>query len=111
MKTRTKKAQPAEIQPEPERGSHGGYRPGAGRKPSTGTTMAAGIYLRCSEEQKAALAAYVEQLSADREARGLPKVDLSTWIRELALKHSGNEHLGLAAKARATADAAASILE
>lgn len=89
---------------------HGGKRPGAGRKPRSGRTMKAGIYLRCSHEQKEALEEHVRQLSEQRQAKGLPKVDLSTWIRELALKHSGNDHLGLAAAAHRKAEAAASIV-
>jgi len=72
--------------------------------------MKQGIYLRCSEAQKAALVAYVEELSAKRLEDGLPKVDLSTWIRELALKHSGNESLGAHAAALRAAEAAASIV-
>lgn len=72
--------------------------------------MDQGIYLRCSDAQKTALTEYVDELSAARVADGKPKVDLSTWIRELALKHSGNEHLGAAAQARAAAEAAESIV-
>lgn len=93
-----------------KKGTHGGVRPGAGRPKKVDGGMKQGIYLRCSAEQKAALVAYVESLSADRVAKGLPKVDLSTWIRELALKHSGNEDLGAAAAARRAAEAAASIV-
>lgn len=107
MKTRTKKTPEPET---PAKGRNGGHRPGAGRKPTHGTTMRAGLYIRVSEEQKAALTAYVETLSAERQAEGLSAVDLSTWIRELALKHSGNAHLGLAAVARRQAEAAASIV-
>lgn len=92
------------------KGTHGGQRPGAGRPKKVTGGMKQGIYLRVSEEQKAALVAYVEEMSAERQAQGLPKVDLSTWIRELALKHSGNEHLGAAAAARKAAEAAASIV-
>lgn len=96
--------------PSPEKKKHGGRRVGAGRKPSGAKAMSAGIYIRCSEEQKAALAAFVDDMNADRAARDLGKVDLSTWIRELALKHSGREDLGLAAQARRKAEAADSIV-
>lgn len=92
------------------KGTHGGARPGAGRPKKTEGGMKQGIYLRCSVEQKEVLTAYVAELSANRIAKGLPKVDLSTWIRELALKHSGNEHLGAAAAALKAAEAAASIV-
>lgn len=97
--------------PEPEvKSSHGGRREGAGRKPTGRSAMSAGIYIRCSPEQKEALGAFVRELSEAREAEGLPKVDLSTWLRELALKHSGNEDLGLAAQARKAARALESIV-
>ena len=120
-KTRKKKApaspfpfevdeEAAEPQAAAPKNGHGGYRAGAGRKPTLGKTMDAGIYISCSADQKEALAAHVEALSAKREAAGLPKVDLSTWVRELALKHSGNEHLGLAAQAKARAAAAESLV-
>ena len=94
----------------PPKKQHGGRRPGAGRKPAGAKAMSAGIYIRCSEEQKSALAAFVEDLNDSRAAGGLSKVELSTWIRELALKHAGREDLGLAAQARRKADAAASIV-
>ena len=88
----------------------GGTRVGAGRKPIGADTMKAGIYVRCSQEQKDAMEAFVAGMSEDRERRGLPRVDISTWLRELGLKHSGNEHLGAAARARAKAEAAESIV-
>ena len=103
-KTRRKK------KPQPTKGTHGGVRPGAGRPKKIDGGMKLGIYLRCSAEQKAALVSYVEDLSTKRIVKGLPKVELSTWIRELALKHSGNDHLGAAAAARRAAEAAASIV-
>lgn len=84
--------------------SHGGRRKGAGRKPTGASAMSAGIYIRCSSEQKEALGAFVKELSEDREAKGLPGVNLSTWLRELALKHSGNEDLMIAAQARRVAE-------
>lgn len=93
-----------------KKGTHGGARPGAGRPKKVDGGMKHGIYLRCSSEQKAALTAFVKDMSEKRKAEGLPKVELSTWIRELALKHSGNSDLGAAAKARAEAEAAASIV-
>lgn len=92
MKSRTKK--PAE----PEKKANGGRRPGAGRKALGDKPMSAGIYIRCTAEQKEALADFVAELSVARQANGQSKVDLSTWLRELGLKHSGNEDLGLAAK-------------
>lgn len=110
MKTRTKPAAQAATTPTPEAPKRGGRREGAGRKPAGGETMDKGIYIRCSDEQKSALQGYIDELNAEREGAGLPKVDLSTWIRELALKHSHNEHLGLAARARAQAEAAATIV-
>lgn len=113
-KTRTRVAQPAPTHtPDPvseEVPKRGGRREGAGRKPTAGVAMDTGIYLRCSGEQKEALQGFIDGLNADRAGKGLPEVDLSTWIRELALKHSGNEHLGMAARARAQAEAAASIV-
>ncbi len=81
--------EPPDMEP---KGQHGGARPGAGRKPTLGSAMTAGIYLRCSADQKAALLEYVKGIE--------PRVELSTWIRELALKHSGNSDLGMAAAAR-----------
>lgn len=70
-------------------------RPSYGEKP-----MKAGIYIRCSEEQKTAISEYVDQLNEDRKIEGLPRIDVSSWIREIALKHSGNSHLGMAAQAK-----------
>lgn len=72
--------------------------------------MNTGIYIRCSTEQKEALGAFVRELSKAREAQDLPKVDLSTWLRELGLKHSGNEEFGLAAQARKAAEDLGSIV-
>lgn len=109
MKTRHKRRE-SEPAPEPEPiKKHGGRRAGAGRKPAGAKAMSAGIYIRCSEEQKSALAGFVEDLNFERVADGLSRVDLSTWIRELALKHAGREDLRLAAQARRKAEAAASI--
>lgn len=89
----------------------GGAREGAGRKPLLGSKMEAGVYVRCSQEQKEALETYIEALNEKRKAAGYPgKVSLSTWLRELALKHSDNEQLGAAARARAEAEAASSIV-
>lgn len=117
-KTRTRAPQAAPAtNPEPapagaieEPKARGGARAGAGRKPTTGEAMDKGIYIRCSETQKDALQGFIDGVNEERKAKGLPEVDLSTWIRELALKHSGNEHLGLAARARAQAEAASSIV-
>ncbi|HHH30976.1 MAG TPA: hypothetical protein ENK57_21890, partial [Polyangiaceae bacterium] len=73
----------------------GGARKGAGRKPLLGAKMEAGVYVRCSEEQKSAFESFITDLNEKRKAKGYPgKVSLSTWLRELALKHSGNEELG-----------------
>lgn len=94
----------------PPKKQHGGVRQGAGRPKKVDGGMKVGIYLRCSRDQKDALVRYVDILSASRIAQGLPKVELSTWIRELALKHSGNEALGAAAAARRAADAASTIV-
>lgn len=103
-----KKTLPAPA--EEKKKSHGGRRDGAGRKPILGTAMSTGIYIRCSPEQKEALSVFVKALSAERVAQGLPNVELSTWLRELGLKFSGNEELGLAAQARKAAEEAASIV-
>lgn len=105
-KVRTKKVEA----PPPKESKRGGFREGSGRKPIGGRSMDVGIYLRCSPEQKEALTAYVHGLSEERKSQGLPGVDLSTWIRELALKASGNERLGLAAQQRARAEASATIV-
>lgn len=104
-KTRTKKQAPTE--PEKTKGKHGGARKGAGRPRSTPSVLTQGIYTRCTPEQKAALTAHVSELS---EKLG-SKIDLSTWLRELALKHSGNGHLGAAAAAQAAADKAAAAAD
>ena len=109
MKQRRRKKRPAPT-PEPEKKKHGGRRAGAGRKPAGARAMSAGIYIRCSEEQKGALAAFVEALNTDRIKSNFSKVELSTWIRELALKAAGREDLGLAAAARRKAAAADSIV-
>lgn len=108
MKQRRRKKRSAPTPPEKKQ--HGGRRAGAGRKPTGARAMSAGIYLRCSDEQKAALAAFVEAMNVDRIKSNLSKVELSTWIRELALKHAGREDLGLAAAARRKAAAADSIV-
>lgn len=108
MKTRTRAA--TEPTPQPVEKARGGARAGAGRKPTTDTAMDTGIYLRCSDTQKLALQGYIDDLNKKRKAEGKANVDLSTWIRELALKHSGNDHLGLAARARAQAEAASDIV-
>lgn len=89
--------------------ARGGRREGAGRPP-TGVAMSAGVFIRTSEEQKAALVEFLEALNIRRAKRKLPRVELSTWAREVLLKHSGNERLGAAAKARAEAAAAADIV-
>lgn len=89
----------------------GGAREGAGRKPTLGKKMQAGIYVRCSDEQKDALQAHVDKINAARAEEGIASnVAVSEWMRELALKHSGNEHLGAAARAMAASKAAASIV-
>lgn len=94
-----------------KKATHGGKRDGAGRKPIQGnSTMNAGIFVRCHDEQKDAIEGYVEKLSGKREAKGLSKVAVSTWLRELALKESGNEHLGMAAQSRKAAEDADSIV-
>lgn len=67
-----------------------------GRPPYGDKPMKSGIYLRCSDDQKAAITEFVENLNEKRRAEGLPRIDVSSWIRELALKHSGNSHMGLA---------------
>ena len=82
----------------------------AGAHPHYGTAMDTALYVRCNHEQKEAIEAFVRELSAKREAQGFSKVNVGTWIRELALKHSGNDHLGLAAQARAKAESASSIV-
>lgn len=91
--------------------ARGGAREGAGRKPFLGSKMKSGVNVRCSEDQKEALESFIVDLNEKRKAKGYPgKVSLSTWLRELALKHSDNENLGAAARARAEAEAAASIV-
>jgi hypothetical protein len=75
-----------------------------------GQAMTTTIAIRCTKEQREALMEFVDGLSTARIERGLPAVDLSTWIRELALKYSGNDRLGMAAQAEAKARAAASIV-
>ncbi len=109
MKQRRRKKRSAPA-PEAEKKQHGGRRAGAGRKPSGARAMSAGIYIRCSEEQKAALGEFVDNMNRVRAAQDLSKVELSTWIRELALKHAGRDDLGLAAAARRKAAAADSIV-
>ncbi len=110
-KTRTRAPQlPPAVYAAPPEPKRGGSRKGAGRKPVGGESMDRGIYIRCSKVQKDAIQFYIDSMNATREVKGLPEVDLSTWIRELALKHSGNEKLGLAARALAQAEAAASIV-
>jgi uncharacterized protein YkwD len=79
-------------------------------RPTSYLAMRTSIFIRCTEDQKAALKEYIDEINEDRAEKGLPRVDLSTWIRELALKHSGNEDLGMAAAALAAAKAAASIV-
>lgn len=75
-------------------------RPSFGDKP-----MKSGIYIRCSEEQKNAIIKYVDGLNNSRKNEGLPRIDVSSWMRELALKYSGNEELGMAAQAAKMAKA------
>ena len=65
------------------------------------------IFFRCTVDQKKALEAYVAMLNKKREKEGQESVGLGTWLRELALKHSGNDHLTVAAQALAAARAAA----
>ena len=65
-----------------------------------------GSYVRLSEEQFTALEEYIGELNVKRAAAGLRNMRLSTWLRELGLKHSGNEHLGAAAQALKEAEAA-----
>ncbi len=87
----------------------GGKRAGAGRPPQA-SSLSAGLFIRTSEDQKAALLLFISGFNEKRAAKGLPRVELSTWVRELALKHSGNENLGAAAKAVKDAEAAAGIV-
>jgi hypothetical protein len=83
----------------------------AGRPSAFDEKMDVAICLRCSGEQKDAMEQFVTELNAKRKAQGIPgKIKLATWIRELALKHSGNEELGQAARIREKAIAAASIV-
>lgn len=92
---------------------HGGKREGAGRKPDLDSgALDKSICLRCNQAQKDALNEFIENapFNKEREAKGLKKIDLATWLRELGLKHSGNEKLGLAAKLRAEAEAASSFV-
>ncbi len=89
MKTRKKKEPPKK---------NGGRRAGAGRKAFGEEPMNAGVYIRMTNEQKTALLMFVKALSSKREENGQSKVTLSTWLRELGLKYSGNEELGVAAK-------------
>lgn len=81
-----------------------------GRPPTNPHTMTTSIFIRLTDEQKDALKEYIADVNAERAGDGLPRIDLSTWIRELALKHSGNSHLGSAAQALAAAKAAAAIV-
>lgn len=69
--------------------SPGGSRLNAGRKSYNERPMNAGIYIRCTEEQKEALQIFVKELS---EKQGI-NISVSAWLRELGLKHSGNENL------------------
>lgn len=99
-KTRRRIVQPGEGQDK----VYGGARKGAGRKVVAGVVMETGIYVRCSKEQKELLSKFVEDVSQERQLNGLPAINLSTWMRELALKYSGNEHLSMAAYARRLAE-------
>jgi hypothetical protein len=87
-----------------KKSKHGGARSGAGRRTLVSGGMSEAIYFRCSLQQKEAIARYVSELSRKRTARGLPAVDISTWLRELALKHSGNSQLSAAAAAKRAAN-------
>jgi len=91
----------------------GGKRQGAG--PPTGTRsggqpMDTGLFVRCSLEQREAIKAHVEELSTKRQSAGLPKINTTTWLRELALKHAGREDLGMAAQARREAESLDALL-
>ncbi len=96
--------------PKDVKNDHGGKRAGAGRKPSMMTSMKKAIAIKVNDEQKDGLESFIAEKNKEREAKGKAKVDLSTWLRELGLKHAGLEHLGAAAQARAKAEDASSIL-
>lgn len=98
-KPATKKPSKATKKPAKKRG-----RPAQGDK-----SKRSGVYVRLEEDQHRALEAYCEDLSEERLAKGLKKMPVSTWLRELALKHSGNEALGAAARLRAEAAAASEL--
>lgn len=68
-------------------------------RPSLGdAARRASIAIRCTVEQREAIQQHVDELSEERAKKGQPPVDLTTWLRELALKHSGNSHLGIAGR-------------
>ena len=93
MSNDTQIAEVAEIEEESTTVRRKG-RPSYGEK-----AMKAGIYIRCSDDQKNAISEYVDGLNEQRASEGLPRIDVSSWIREIALKYSGNSDLGLAAQA------------
>ena len=64
-----------------------------------------GVLVRMEDEQRDAIEEYLEELNAKREAKGLKPLPISTWMREIALKHSGNSELGAAGKAARAAKA------
>lgn len=68
-----------------------------------------GVLVRMEDEQREAIEEYLEELNEKREGKGLKPLPISTWMREIALKHSGNAELGAAGKA-ARAAKAGSIL-
>lgn len=76
---------------------------GAGRPIEGKSAKNTGIFVRIEKTQRAAIEKYLVKLNASRVKKGLPKIKLSSWLREVGLKHSGNEELGAAAKARRAA--------
>lgn len=88
---------------------HGGKRPGAGRPKATGREMDKGIFTRCDEEQYNAIFEYVEELNDKREAKGLKRLPLSTWAREVMLQKVGRSDLGIEREAKKAEESARAL--
>lgn len=73
-------------------------------RPESASPLKVMMCTRVSQEQKDAIEKYVHKKFGK-------DMDVGTWLRELALKHSGNEHLGAAARAQAAADAAGKLTD
>ena len=57
-----------------------------------------GITIKLTYEQKQAIKRYIAKLNRDLISQGLPKISETSWLKELALKHSGNSDLGIKGK-------------